>query len=202
MKLPIGIQDFALLRRGGYAYVDKTRHISAMPEAGRCLFLSRPRRFGKSLLCSTLKYLFDGERELFQGLWIGDRWDWSKRHPVLHLDMSVTGTRDGAALEESLAGKLSDAAGELGLTLTKVGLVDRFQELLRLASGAGRVVVLIDEYDKPMLDCLADPVRAAAMREVLRSFYGVLMASDPYLELVFLTGVSKFGKVSVFSGLN
>ncbi len=204
-KLPIGIQTFPVMRSEPFVYVDKTEFIWQLIDGGRYYFLSRPRRFGKSLLVDTLRCLFEGRRELFAGLWIDDRWDWEVRYPVLKLSLGGGVLTDQADLQHYLHRLLTDHERELGVTCTRREVLrDHLQELLRLtAERHGRpVIVLVDEYDKPILDHLTDPDQAQAMREILRDFYSVLKDSEEYLRFVFLTGVSKFSKVSVFSGLN
>lgn len=200
-KYPIGIQDFRELRQGGYLYVDKTREVFELIEAGKYYFLSRPRRFGKSLLLSTLKYLFHGERELFEGLWIEDKYDFEP-HPVLHFSFSTLGYKD-IGLEAGLHQVLDKKAREAGITLTMRGIGPRFQELLEaIGKGGKKVVLLIDEYDKPLVDYIDDPEQAERNRDILKSFFSVIKDSDPFLRFFLITGVSKFSKVSLFSDLN
>ena len=204
-KLPIGIQTFAIIRGEPYVYIDKTEFIWRLIDGGRYYFLSRPRRFGKSLLVDTLRGLFEGRRELFTGLWIADRWDWEIRYPVLKISLGGGVLTDPADLQRHLLRLLEDHERELGVHCTRRDPPrDYFRELLRLAAEhyGQPVVVLVDEYDKPILDSLTRPEVARAIREVLRDFYAVLKDSDEYLRFVFLTGVSKFSKVSLFSGLN
>nr|VFK63781.1 MAG: PD-(D/E)XK nuclease superfamily protein [Candidatus Kentron sp. UNK]VFK70897.1 MAG: PD-(D/E)XK nuclease superfamily protein [Candidatus Kentron sp. UNK] len=208
-KLPIGIQDFEKLRQNGCVYVDKTETIHRLITEGVAWFLSRPRRFGKSLLISTLAAIFRGRRDLFQGLWIGGSgYDWPA-HPVIQLDMSRIASQNLDQLPFGLVRQFDEAATEHGLepiTPASGGVPDApgiLDELIsRLAREKGKVVVLIDEYDKPILDRLADPEQALAMRDRLRDFYTILKAQDRNLRAVFLTGVSRFSKVSVFSGIN
>jgi hypothetical protein len=202
MKYPIGIQDFRKLREGGYVYVDKTLHIHRVLQGGNYLFLSRPRRFGKSLLLSTIKELYDGSRELFNDLWIESQWDWeANQRSVVWLKFSSQGIRT-LGLEAGLLEMLSQEASRLNLELQASTYDLRFKELLQKAAQGGKVVLLIDEYDKPIIDYLDDTERAESHKEILKSFYSVLKDSDPYLELVFITGVSAFSKVSIFSDLN
>jgi len=202
-KLPVGIQSFSELRRGGYLYVDKTRQIYELAVGGKYYFLSRPRRFGKSLLVSTFKALFEGSKELFEGLWIEDRWDWEKTNPVIYIPFA------------GLDYKMKDLYGELqkhiqesaqmhGISLQDDSLKNQFEELLRkLAESKGRVVLLIDEYDKPIIDYLGEEIKQAKEnQQILKNFYSVIKDSDPYIRMVFITGVSKFSRVSIFSDLN
>jgi hypothetical protein len=202
--LPIGIQNLREIREQGHYYVDKTGLVVDLIEAGKTHFLSRPRRFGKSLLVDTLKELFEGNRALFEGLAAEPRWDWSRRHPVIRIDLGQGEVRNRAELDQRLHEQIDDHVARLGVKLRHQSLSGRFGELIReAAQQAGqRTVVLVDEYDKPILDNLDDPAIAAEMRDGLRSLYSVLKGSDAHLKFVFLTGVSKFSKVSLFSGLN
>ena len=206
MKYAIGTQDFRTLRESGAHYVDKTEHIGKTVNAGRYLFLARPRRFGKSLTVSTLNELYSGSAELFGGLWAEHNWDFTERHrPVLWFKFALLDYHEKGvtrALRDDIAAKAVELGVALGVELT---LRDAFTALLRGAAAAhpsGRVVVLVDEYDKPIIDYLDDIPRAEANRDELRGFYGVLKDSDPHIELVFITGVSAFSKVSLFSDLN
>ena len=200
-KYPIGIQDFQKLREGGFLYVDKTEAVFNLIKQGQYYFLSRPRRFGKSLLLSTLKYLFLGERELFEGLWIDGKYDFQP-HPVLHFSFSTLGYKE-IGLEAGLHQALDNKAREAGFALTQQGLGPRFQELLqRLGKGERKVVLLIDEYDKPLVDYIDNLEKAEENRDILKGFFSVLKDSDPYLRFFLITGVSKFSKVSLFSDLN
>ena len=203
-RLPIGIQTFRLIREEGCYYVDKTAHIQRLVDAGRHYFLSRPRRFGKSLLLDTIKELFEGGEELFRGLAVHDRWDWSVQHPVLRLDFG-RGSFDepGLAAKEALAqlDAIERRAGVEGRYDTAPARFGHLIESLRERSGR-RVVVLVDEYDKPILDALGTPEVARANRSFLRGLYSVIKSCDAHVKFTFLTGVSKFSKVSIFSGLN
>ena len=204
-KLPIGYQTLSRLREDGCYYVDKSgMAIDLIESSGKAFFLSRPRRFGKSLLVDTFKELFEGNRALFAGLAAGPRWDWSKRHPVIRIDFGLGEVHSRAELDQRLHEVLDTHARSLGIAFHAQSISGRFDELIREAArlAGQRTVVLIDEYDKPILDNLGDREIAAAMRDGLRSFYSVLKAADADLEFVFLTGVSKFSKVSLFSGLN
>ncbi len=205
-KLPIGIQTFHRLIREGYCYVDKTPLIHEMVESGRYYFLSRPRRFGKSLLVSTLKSAFQGEKALFDGLYLEHQWDWDRRHPVVHISLGGGVVEDREMLDAKLNEFIETHLEQHEIELNSASLSGRFSELIRRLHDKYQqpVVVLVDEYDKPILDgIVADqPARALAMREGLKSFYSVIKESDEYLQFVLLTGVSKFSKVSLFSGLN
>ena len=202
-RLPVGIQTFSELRSRDCLYVDKTEAIHQLITTGKYFFLSRPRRFGKSLLLSTIKEIYQGNRALFDGLWIAaGQWDWGKVHPVIHLSFANMGYRT-MGLEAAIAAELQALALQWGLTLPP-GEIDRqFRELLRqLATRDGKVVLLIDEYDKPLIDYLDDIPQAKANQQVMKTFYSVLKDSDPYLEFLLITGVSKFSRVSIFSDLN
>ena len=202
LKLPIGIQDFAELRNGGYLYVDKTQAIQRLLTASKYYFLSRPRRFGKSLTLSTIKYIYQGKRELFQGLWIEEQWDWNKVQPVIHLSFSSIGYRE-LGLEESIRQELARIGTIQGIIYSQqTSVAIMFQELIQQLAVHGKVVLLIDEYDKPLIDYLDDMPLAKANQRIMKTFYSVIKDSDPYLEFMLITGVSKFSKVSVFSDLN
>ena len=201
-KLPIGLQDFGELRRGGFLYVDKTELVYQLVTEGKYYFLSRPRRFGKSLLVSTLSALLQGQQELFEELWIHDRWDWTKTYPVIHLSLNSLGYKE-IGLEKALTLRLNEIAAHYGITLQSEANSLRLRELIiELHRAFGQAVVLIDEYDKPILDYLDNIEQARAHREQLKSFFSVLKDADPHLRLVLLTGVSKFSRVSIFSELN
>jgi hypothetical protein len=202
LNYPIGIQDFRKIREGSYLYIDKTELIHTLLTQGNYYFLSRPRRFGKSLLVSTIKEIYSGSRELFEGLWIEKHWNWTHRHPVVHLPFSSMNYQK-LGLAAALSKELEAIATAFSIPLENQELKDQFRELLqKLALAQGRVVLLIDEYDKPIIDYLEAPEHAKANRETLKQFYSVLKDADPHLELVFITGVSKFSKVSIFSDLN
>lgn len=199
-KLPIGLQDFRSLIEDGFLYVDKTKQIFSLLESERYLFFSRPRRFGKSLLVSTLKEIFKGSRDLFKGLWIEDKIDWDSI-PVIHLDFSLM-VALGTRLEDGIEHELDFAASQHGIELKSKGYSLKFNELIRVLGKEKRVAILIDEYDKPIVDFLDDPDKADHNREVLRGFYAAIKGNASYIRFFFLTGVSKFSKVSIFSELN
>jgi hypothetical protein len=205
MKLPIGIQTFSEIRENGYLYVDKTREIHRLISGGKVFFLSRPRRFGKSLLVSTLEALFTGEKALFEGLYIADKIDWNEKYPVVTLDWGGISHTSAAQMEQSALGFLRRIARTHEIFLAANTASDGFEELIEtLHQKTGRqVVVLVDEYDMPILDALGKPAETIdEIRQFLQSFYKILKAVDKHLRFVFLTGVSKFSKVSIFSGLN
>ena len=203
-KLPIGIQTFREIREAGYYYVDKTAHMRQLLDEGKHYFLSRPRRFGKSLFLDTLKELFEGNEALFTGLDIHSQWDWSVRHPVLRLSFGGGNFKQPGFLEANFMEKLAAAEREAQLGNEGSTPPGRFAALISaLHRQAGRpVVVLVDEYDKPILDALDAPDIARANREFLRGVYSVIKDCDAHVRFTFLTGVSKFSKVSLFSGLN
>ena len=203
-KLPVGLQDFRKLRTQGYLYVDKTRYLYELAKEMTPFFLSRPRRFGKSLTVSTLKYLFQGEKTLFQDTWIYDRWDWDTRYPVVHISMTEVDTSSPDRLEESLYTLLKEIYASFDLVLDVRLVIDAFRRLLSSVyqKTGQHIVLLIDEYDKPILDHLHEPAQADAIRDVLRNFYSTIKDADPFLRFVFITGITKFTKAGVFSTLN
>jgi hypothetical protein len=204
-KLPIGIQNLREIRQEGHYYVDKSGlAIDLIESAGKAFFLSRPRRFGKSLLVDTFKELFEGNRALFEGLAAESRWDWSRRYPVIRISFAGGGLTSAERLEQRILEILDENAQRLGVTCRNQSISGRFSELIRRAheQHGQMVAVLIDEYDKPILDNITEPVTAQTMRDGLKALYESLKYADEHLKFVFLTGVSKFSKVSLFSGLN
>lgn len=205
MKLPIGIQNFEKLRLDDYQYVDKTESVFRLVTEGSVFFLSRPRRFGKSLLISTLKALFEGKKNLFEGLFIYDKYDWNEWYPVIKLDWNGVKHTTREEMEQGISIFLKQIADEYQIRLEQEYAVNRFEELIRmLHRKTGRqAVVLVDEYDMPLLDSLDESAeKIGKIRGFLQSFYKVLKAADEHLRFVFLTGVSKFSKMSIFPGLN
>lgn len=201
-KYPIGLQSFRDIREGGYLYVDKTEVIHRLVDAGKYYFLSRPRRFGKSLLVDTIEELFNGSEELFKGLWIHDRWDWSKTNPVIHFNFADMGVRT-MGLEDAILKGLAENAQRLGITLSADRYDQQFRELIeKTAALHGQAVILIDEYDKPLIDFLGSPVQLDSNRSVMKNFYSIIKGRDEDIRFLLLTGVSRFSKVSVFSDLN
>ena len=201
---PIGIQNFESLRKDGYLYIDKTALIYQLVTTGRYYFLSRPRRFGKSLLLSTLEAYFQGKKELFEGLAMEKlEKDWI-RYPILHLDLNAERYSDPGALESILRRYLNLWEDLWGKDEREITPSDRFTGVIRRAyeRTGRRVVILVDEYDKPLLQAIGNLELQEAYRSILKAFYGVLKSMDGYIRLAFLTGVTKFGKVSVFSDLN
>ena len=204
MLYPIGIQNFEDIRRGGYVYVDKTGLIYKLAATGKYYFLSRPRRFGKSLLVSTMEAYFQGKKELFDGLAVASlEKDWVE-YPVLHFDLGGESYNDESALDVTLSQHLANMETKFGVTRRFDSYPARFKDVIDAAYGkTGRqVVILIDEYDKPVIDNLDRSELQDRMRETLRGFYGVMKSKDAYIRFGFLTGVTKIGKMSVFSDLN
>lgn len=201
---PIGIQNFEKIRKDGYLYVDKTALVYQLANTGSYYFLSRPRRFGKSLLLSTLEAYFQGKKELFEGLAIANLEKEWMEYPILHLDLNAEKYSDAGALESILRRFLNLWEDRWGKDDREITPSDRFTGVIRRAyeKTGRRVVVLVDEYDKPLLQALENAELQEAYRAILKAFYGVLKTMDGYIRLAFLTGVTKFGKVSVFSDLN
>ena len=203
--LPIGVHDFVQMRQDDLLYVDKTGILLELIENGRRYFLARPRRFGKSLTLSTLDAMFSGRAELFKGL-KAEQWVTQKSlnpSPVLRFDMSVLNTKNVSAAEKSLIELISRTARKHKVTLHSETVTGKLADLIEEVYNAkGHAVILIDEYDKPVLDNLSDIGKANDMREILRSFYTVIKSCDEYLRFVLLTGISKFSKMGVFSAMN
>jgi hypothetical protein len=204
--LPIGISDFKKLREGGYIYVDKTEYIYRMIKEGAgYYFLSRPRRFGKSLLLSTIRYLFEGQRELFKGLYMEDKWNWEETYPVIRIDFAEAQVKNADELEKELKATITEIGRKYGYEYNKEYTINRnlrllIEEIYEITKK--QVVILVDEYDKPILDNIEKREEADRIREVLKGFYTTLKGLDEYIKFVIVTGVSKFSKVSLFSGLN
>ena len=204
LKLPIGLQTFRRLREEGYYYVDKTAHLLQLVERGTHYFLSRPRRFGKSLLLDTAKELFQGHRELFTGLAADGGWDWDAHHPVVMIDFGAGSFARSGELEtrvDEMLTLVERAEGIEGDLVSPAGRLGHVLRTLHERSGR-RAVVLVDEYDKPILDALDDPDLARANRDCLRGLYSVVKSCDADIEFSLITGVTKFSKVSLFSGIN
>jgi len=203
-KLPLGVQTFGEIITGDYVYIDKTQYVYNLTNDAKCYFLSRPRRFGKSLLLDTIAEVFGGNRELFKGLWIYDSDFAFDKHPVIRLDMSNIANETPEILKESIMACLDMCYLAEGLEIKDSNPSDAFKRLIILlhAKYSQKVVVLIDEYDKPVLDHITDADVAEANRQVIKGFYGILKSMDAHLRLTFVTGVSKFTKTSIFSELN
>ena len=201
--LTTSVYTFSDLIAGGYLYVDKTQYIyELVRELKGQYFLARPRRFGKSLLISTLKSIFLGQRELFNGLYIADAdYDW-QTHPIIHLDLGTATAQTAVGLEEALCYAIDRNAKTLNIKLTQKRASGRFHELIdNLANRDGKVVILVDEYDKPLLGHLEKPT-APEIQRILKEFYAVIKTTEAQQRFVLMTGVSKFSKVSIFSDLN
>jgi hypothetical protein len=204
-KLPIGIQNFAKIREDDYYYVDKTPFACRLVKEGSYYFLSRPRRFGKSLFVDTLKELFEGNRDLFKGLYAETHWDWAKKYPVLRFSFGEGVESSRESLKSTLQEQLENHARRLEVTeaSTRDGVLSLSRLVRAIHEKHGqRVVILVDEYDKPILDTIEDTALSTQMRDALSLFYSAIKELDPHLEFVLLTGVSKFSKVNLFSKLN
>ncbi|MBP9123787.1 MAG: ATP-binding protein [Ignavibacteriaceae bacterium] len=202
-KLPLGIQTFSLLIEDNLIYVDKTKHIINLIDSLKYVFLSRPRRFGKSLLLSTIEEFFLGKKELFKGLDIYDYPEW-KTHPIIRLDFSNMETGNEESFRETLFDRLNEIAAFYGIKIKSEIVSQYFGRLIKeLSEKFGqKTVILIDEYDKPITDHLDDPETAEKLREFLKSVFVRMKGNDAHIRFVLLTGVSKFSKVSLFSGMN
>ena len=203
-RLPVGIQTFEKVIEGGYIYVDKTDLIYRMAHDYNYAFLSRPRRFGKSLLCSTLASYFEGRKDLFEGLAIEKLETEWRQHPVLRFDLSVVKKGTAEDLFIMLDGQLGRYEEEYGVTSISQSVGERFRNLIEASVRVKgeKAVVIIDEYDAPVLNVLHDPERLQVIREGMRDFFAPLKYCDPYLRFTFLTGVTKFSQLSIFSELN
>ena len=204
-SLPIGIQTFRKIREENYYYIDKTGFALRLIQEGTHYFLSRPRRFGKSLFIDTLAELFAGNEALFRGLICHDQWDWSVQYPVIRISFAEGVMQNREELQERIHYLLDHNAKRLGLdALPKSAIHNRFSTLIEQAAQrhGQRVVILVDEYDKPILDNLTKPEIARELRDGLRDLYSVIKGQDAHIRFAMLTGVSKFSKVSLFSGLN
>ena len=201
---PIGIQNFEKIRKDGYFYVDKTAWVYQLVHTGSYYFLSRPRRFGKSLLLSTIEAYMQGKKELFKGLAIEQlEKDWTT-YPILHIDLNIEKYDSTESLNNILNTYLSRWEDLYGRNSSEVSLSLRFAGIVRRAceQTGERVVILVDEYDKPMLQAIGNKALQEEFRNTLKPFYGVLKTMDGCIKFAMLTGVTKFGKVSVFSDLN
>lgn len=203
-KLPIGISTFGEIIQDNAYYVDKSRYLRQLFDSGKYFFLSRPRRFGKSLFVDTLKCAFEGRQELFKGLYLENHWDWQDAYPVISISFGGGRFSDIDHLNNSFEEILIANAHQAGVELTGITINGRFKNLITSISKkyGKNVIILVDEYDKPILDHIEDPARAETMRDGLKNFYSVIKDSDRYIRFCFITGVSKFSKVSIFSDLN
>lgn len=208
LKLPIGIQSFSEIRTGGYAYVDKTPYVASLVQEGKYYFLSRPRRFGKSLFLDTLDCALSGKKDLFKGLFLDSKestWDFSVTWPVIKISLGQRINTTSEELHEYLTRIISREAERFGYCINPhISPGFQLEDLIRdVNKKTGlQVVLLVDEYDKPILDTISTPSQSAVMRDELKSFYGMIKDIDHLLKFVFLTGVSKFAKTGIFSGLN
>ena len=203
-NLPIGIQTLSKIIEGDFVYVDKTEIAYNLIQKAGYYFLSRPRRFGKSLFLDTLKDIFEGRKELFKGLYIYDKWDWEVKYPVLRISLGSGVIKNREKLNRRLNSTLEDAEKSVGINCQSSDPEGCFKELIQKASEKynQKVVILIDEYDKPILDNITNSEVALEMRDAMKDFYGVIKDNDAYIRFVFITGVSKFSKMNLFSGLN
>jgi hypothetical protein len=204
-KLPIGIQAFPKIREDDFLYIDKTQMLYQMAKDVGAYFLSRPRRFGKSMLVSTLHALFEGRKTLFEGLYIHDKWNWDKTHSVIRIDFAAGTIENREQLDHRIKMIFRENQQRLGVECRfDSDMAGCFEELIRQsqAKTGQKVVILIDEYDKPILDQIEKPELSAEIREGLKNIYSVMKGMDEYIQFIFMTGVTKFSKVSIFSGIN
>jgi len=201
--LPIGSQTFRKIIDGNYLYVDKTKIVyELINHTIGVYFLSRPRRFGKSLLLSVLSEIFQGKKELFKGLWLYEsEYNW-KKHPVIHLDFSMQKCETPEQLKSYLSNEIKLVANRYNIQLEANEYFAQFKELILKLSVEEQIVLLIDEYDKPIIDHLKNPKLAEQMRDVIKGFFSVLKGNDAHIRFLFITGVSKFSKAGVFSDVN
>ena len=203
-RYPLGIQTFSEIIEGDYYYVDKTADIYRMTSTYKYVFLSRPRRFGKSLLVSTLASYFRGEKELFKGLAMERLEKQWKKHPVIHLSLASVKEIEPEKIEESLSNRLRDIENQFGIERKSNGLGDRLNDIIQQTTEqyGEKAVVVLDEYDAPLLNVLHDEQRLKEVRQLMRTLYAPLKDCDPYLRFVFITGISKFSQLSIFSEIN
>ncbi len=204
-KLPIGISDFKKLIEGDYIYVDKTKYIHELLNNGGYIFISRPRRFGKSLLLSTIEYIYQGEKKLFKGLYIEEKWDWNSIYPVIRIDFGEIQTINKKLLEEQIYSVILKYSEIYNYKIRdRLSIYINWRFLIEhIVKEVGKqVVILVDEYDKPILDLINKKEEVEEVRETLKGFYSILKVLDKYIKFVMVSGVSKFAKVSLFSGLN
>ncbi len=201
--LPIGNQTFRKIIRGEFLYVDKTKWLyELINNPSAVYFISRPRRFGKSLLISTLDEIFQGNRDLFKGLWLDDSpYQW-EQHPVIRIDFSAIPVRSAEELEQSIKRVIRRIAHQHQVTINEGSYVAQFDDLIFEMAQQNQVAILIDEYDKPILDNIENTAEAERIRDVLKRFYGIIKSMDAHIRFVLLTGISKFSRVGVFSDLN
>ncbi|MDE6154276.1 MAG: AAA family ATPase, partial [Muribaculaceae bacterium] len=204
LKYPIGLQSFSEIRKGGYVYVDKTAYIHRLVSTGKYYFLTRPRRFGKSLFLSTLKSYFEGDRELFDGLFISGRVDEWESSPVFYFDFVNFDTSCIEGLQSAVEAHLGTWEEQYGANASEVGYAQRFYGLLKraVAKTGSRAVVLVDEYDKPLFSTFDNPELNEQYCHILKAIYGTLKAADEYIRFAMLSGVTRFSRLSIFSDLN
>ncbi|NUU97718.1 AAA family ATPase, partial [Marinitoga sp. 1138] len=200
-KLPVGIQDYKEIIEENYIYVDKTKYLYDLINSGKFYFMSRPRRFGKSLTVSTFYYLFKGEKELFKDTYIYDKWDF-KEYPIIRLNLLKAKSENTEKLKESLTKIIIQEGKRNGIKIEETDYAFAFDELIMKLSEKGKVVILVDEYEKPILDNINKKEKAESNREILRDFYTTIKANDEHIRFVFITGITKFTKTGVFSALN
>ncbi len=202
-KYPIGIQSFEEIRTGNFLYIDKTEYVYQLVEGSKAYFLSRPRRFGKSLFVNTIEALFQGKEDLFKGLFIEDKWNWAETNPVIKISFSNIDHKE-IGLSKAIKIELRSLAKKNGFELESESNGLMFRELIEtIYKKHGKVVVLLDEYDKPIIDYLGKDINIALEnQDILKGLYSILKDADDYLRMVFITGVSKFSRVSIFSDLN
>ncbi len=200
-RLALGHQEFSEVIKNNCIYVDKTQDIYNLIYAGKYYFLSRPRRFGKSLLANTIKELFAGEKDLFKGLWIYDKWNWEEKYPVIKISFANI-DYDTEGLQKAISTELKNIADQYQITLVNQTNALKFKELIYKFSENKQVAVVIDEYDKPIIDYMDNIPKAEENRKILKKFYSIIKDADKHLRFLFITGVSKFSHVSIFSDLN
>ncbi|WP_129408844.1 ATP-binding protein [Marinitoga lauensis] len=200
-KLPIGVQDYKKIIEGNYVYVDKTKYIYNLISSEVPIFLSRPRRFGKSLTVSTLYYIFKGEKELFKDTYIYDKWEF-KEYPIIKISLLDVISETADDLKEGLLRIIKKEAKKYNIELESNHYKYSFDELIMALSEKEKVVILVDEYEKPILDNINNKEKAERYREILRDFYVTIKSNDEYIKFVFITGITKFTKTGVFSALN
>lgn len=203
-KLPLDVSDFSTMITGDYVYIDKTKYLYDLINKARFYFLSRPRRFGKSLLISTLQEMLSGNKTLFKDLWLGKSdYNWQK-FPIVHLDLSIIGSNSPDDFRKSIIRRLNEIAQEHGIAIEKTEIIEDIMRPLikELSERKGKIVLLVDEYDYPLLKHIHDAERAKNMLEVLKSLFSVVKGMSGEFRMIFITGVTKFSKASIFSGLN
>ncbi len=200
-KLPIGVQDYKELITENYIYVDKTKYLYDLMSSGKFYFLSRPRRFGKSLTVSTFYYIFKGEKELFKDTYIYNKWEF-KEYPIIRISMLDVLSSTEEEFKYGLLEIIKLEGERYGVSIENTNYKYAFNELIIKLSKKGKVVILVDEYEKPILDNINNKEKAERYREILRDFYVSIKSKDEYIKFVFLTGITEYTLKSVYSGLN